>query len=185
MEDKEVEDIVKKNVSKLHSYVRGRVSNRDEAEDIVQDTIYQFLRTIRVLDNPILHVSGWLYTVAHNLIINHSKKHREESLITTTHVEGDENFMYDLSEIMKSDDRDNPDTQILRSMVWEELGKALSELPEEQRQAIEMTEIEGLSVKEASQKMGVSQNTFLSRKHYAVKHIRERLYHLYVELTRN
>lgn len=75
MENNEINDIVKDLIPRLHSFVRGRVSNRDDAEDIVQDTIYQFLRTINVLDNPISHVSSWLYTVAHNLIVNHGKKH--------------------------------------------------------------------------------------------------------------
>lgn len=183
MGNKNLDDIVKENVPKLHSFVRGRVSNRDEAEDIVQDTIYQFLRTIRALDNPISHVSGWLYTVAHNLIINHGKKHREQAFQPPQ--SDDDDFMYDLSEIMKSDDGDSPDMQFLRSMVWEELNKALSELPQEQREAIVMTEINGLSVKEAAEKMGVSQNTFLSRKHYAVTYIRKKLFHLYIELIQN
>lgn len=171
--NKNIDDIVKDHVPKLHSYVRGRVSNRDDAEDIVQDTLYQFVRTFHVLDNPIAHVSSWLYTVAHNLIINKGKKHREET---------DESFMSDLSEIMMADDRDNPDIRMLRSMVWEELKKALAMLPDEQREAIVMTEINGMTVKEAAEKMGVSQNTFLSRKHYAVKHIRKQLYNLYQEL---
>lgn len=183
MGNKNLDDIVKENVPKLHSFVRGRVRNRDEAEDIVQDTIYQFLRTIRALDNPISHVSGWLYTVAHNLIINHGKKHREQAFQPPQ--SDDDDFMYDLSEIMKSDDGDSPDMQFLRSMVWEELNRALSELPQEQREAIVMTEINGLSVKEAAEKMSVSQNTFLSRKHYAVTYIRKKLYHLYIELIQN
>lgn len=183
MGSKKVDDIVEEYVPRLNSFVRGRVSNKEEAEDIVQDTIYQFLRTISALENPITHVSGWLYTVAHNLIINHGKKHREQSLFIPR-SESDDNFMYDISEILKADEGEDPDMQILRSMVWEELDKALSELPKEQREAIEMTEIGGMSVKEASQKMGVSQSTFLSRKHYAVVHVRKRLYHLYIELTK-
>ncbi len=181
MENKELDDIVKDNVPRLHSFVRGRVSNRDDAEDIVQDTVYQFLRTISALENPISHVSSWLYTVAHNLIINHGKKHREESM-PEIHSDDDDTFMHDISEIMMADDGDNPDFRMLRSMVWDEFDKALAELPEEQRKAVVMTEIQGLSVKEAAQQMGVPQNTFLSRKHYAIKHIRKRLHSLYVEL---
>ena len=181
MKNKELNDIVRENVPKLHSFVRGRVNNNDDAEDIVQDTIYQFLRTIRVLENPIAHVSSWLYTVAHNLIVNHGKKRHEYSMPHAQNADGD-TFMEDLSEIMMAENKDNPDILMLRSMVWDELHKALSELPEEQREAVLMTEINGLSVKEASEKMGVSQNTFLSRKHYAVKHIRKRLQTLYNEL---
>lgn len=173
MENNVIDTIVKDNVPKLQRYVRGRVPTDEDAEDIVQETLYQFLRTIQVLDNPISHVSSWLYTVAHNLIVNHGKKHHEETT---------DSFLSDFSEILMTSGDDNPDIQVLRSMVWEELDKALSELPAEQREAVVMTEINGLSVKEASAKMGVSQNTFLSRKHYAVKHIRLRLKNLYDEI---
>ncbi len=181
MQDNEIDDIVKENVPRLHSYVRRRVRNMDDAEDIVQDALYQLLHTIRVLDNPISHVSSWLYTVAHNLIINHGKKHREDEM---PQYGGDDSFMSDISDIMMADDGNTPDIQLLRTMVWEEWGKALAELPLVQRNALVMTEIQGMSVKEASAKMGVSQNTFLSRKHLAVKHIRKRLKALYEELTK-
>lgn len=183
--DNDLDKIVKENVPKLHSYVSGRVNNKDDADDIVQDTLYQFLRTISVLENPIAHVSSWLYTVAHNLIINHGKKHREmlfTGLQRNNDGDDDNDFIMDLSDIMMSDDADNPDMQMLRTMVWDEWQKALDELPDEQRKAIVMTEIEGLSVKESARQMGVSVNTFLSRKHYAVKHVRKRLYALYQEL---
>lgn len=181
MDNNKIDDIVRDNVPKLHSYVRKRVSNKDDAEDIVQDTLYQFLRTITVLDNPISHVSSWLYTVAHNLIINHGKK-RNTTAETDFYAASDEAFMHDISEIMIADDTDNPEFSMLRAMVWDELDQALAELPQEQRDAIVKTEIEGLSVHDAAQQMGVSQNTFLSRKHYAVVHIRKRLHNLYQEL---
>ncbi len=181
MEDKELDDIIKENVPKLHSFVRGKVSNRNDAEDIVQDTLYQFLRTIRILENPVGHVSAWLYTVAHNLIINHGKKRREESM-PEWHAEDDDSFLTDLSEIIAADDNTTPDMQMLRKMVMEELEKALSELPKEQCDAIVMTEIKGMTVRDAAEQMGVAVNTFLSRKHYAVLYVRKRLRVLYEEL---
>lgn len=183
MENKTLDDIVRDNVPKLHSYVRSRVKAEEDAEDIIQDTLYQFLRTFSVLDNPIAHVTSWLYTVAHNLIINNGKKHREESLPQL--YAADDSYMSDLSEIMMASDSDNPEILMLRSMVWNELDKALAELPQEQRKAVTLTELEGLSVKEAAARMGVPQNTFLSRKHYAVVHIRKRLKTLYKELISN
>ena len=181
MENKDLDDIIRQNEPKLRSFVRRRVSNNDDADDIVQDTFFQLVRTIRMLDNPIGQVTSWLYQVAHNLIINHDKKHREESMPV---IEGhdDEGFLGDLSEIMIADEGDNPDIRLLRSMVWQELDKAMSELPDEQRRAIELTEVEGLSVRDAADAMGVPLNTFLSRKHYAVVHIRKRLYGLYQDL---
>lgn len=172
MANKNLDDIIRNNAPLLRSFVRSRISNQDDAEDIVQDTFYQFLRTISIMDNPIAQVTSWLYTVALNLTLNHGrKKHRS--------------FMADLSEIMVASDNDTPDILMLRTLVWEELEEALSELPKEQRKALEMTEIEGLSVKEAAERMDVSTGTFLSRKHYAVVHIRQRLKSLYEELTNN
>lgn len=182
MDNNNIDDIVRDNVPKLHSYVRKRVSNRDDAEDIVQDTLYQFLRTIRVLDNPISHVTSWLYTVAHNLIINHGKKHSTIAETDLVVADSDETFLHDISEIMIADDGDSPEFHMLRTMIWDELNKTLAELPQEQRDAVVMTEIEGMSVHDAALQMGVPQNTFLSRKHYAVVHIRKRLHNLYQEL---
>lgn len=183
MDSKQLDDIIREHDSKLRSFVRGRVSNREDADDIVQDTLYQLVRTLCALDNPIAHVSSWLYTVAHNLIVNHSKRHREDSLPALFPDEGDE-FMIDLSEIIVAADEDGPELRMLRSMVREELQHALDELPEEQRSALVLTELHGMSVKDAALQMGVSQNTFLSRKHYAVVHVRKRLHDLYQELLR-
>lgn len=170
MASSELDDIIKDKTLLLQWFVKSKVSNRDDADDIVQDTLYQFLRTISIMENPIAHVTSWLYTVAHNLIVNHGKKHREVA---------------ELSEIMIASDNDNPEMLMLRNMVWEELEKAMADLPKEQREAIEMTEVEGLSTKDAAQKMGVSVNTFLSRKHYGMMSIRKRLNFLYEELVHN
>ncbi len=180
MKNKEIDDIIRENSSWLRAFVRRNVKNHDDADDIVQDTLYQFVRTIRAIENPIGHVSSWLYTVAHNLIINHSKKNREQTFGSSG--TNDDDFMSEISEIFVADDNESPDIRILRSMVWKELDKALAELPKEQREALEMTEINGLSVKEASSMLGIPQNTFLSRKHYAVIHVRKRLFSLYQEL---
>lgn len=183
MANSNLDDIIKENTPRLRSYVSRRISNRDDADDIVQDTLYQLVRTISIMDNPMGKVTSWLYTVAHNLIINHSKKHREEKMPTSLYSENDEDgFLKDLSEIMVVSDDEEPDMLMLRSMVWEELEKTLSELPKEQREAVVMTEIKGMTVKEAAEQTGVTINTFLSRKHYAVLHIRRRLRKLYEEL---
>lgn len=177
-----LDKIIKEQTPRLRSFVRSKVGNNDDADDIVQDTLYQFMHSIRIMDNPVRHLTSWLYTVAHNLVINHGKKRREASMPYSSLSE-DTDFMGDLSEIMVASDDDGPDILVLRAMVWDELHKALSELPKEQREAVEMTEIQGLSVKEAAEKMGVPVNTFLSRKHYATVHIRARLRDLYEELV--
>lgn len=177
-----LDDIIKENTPRLRSFVRSRVGNREDADDIVQDTFYQFVRTISIMDNPIGHVTSWLYTVARNLVINHGKKHREVEMPRRTYADGDDMFMDDLSEVMVASDDDSPEMLILRSMVWDELENALNELPDVQREALEMTEVRGMSVKESAEAMGVSLGTFLSRKHYAVVHIRRRLKSLYEEI---
>lgn len=184
MDNNEIDDIIRENSSWLRSFVRGRVGNSDDADDIVQDTLYQLVRTLNALDNPIAHVSSWLYTVAHNLIINHGRRRREVTGVPDSESE-ERGFMNDLSEIMMADDDDNPDFRLLRKMVWEELDRALAELPPEQREAIVLTELQGLTVKEAAQHTGVGLSTFLSRKHYAVLHVRKRLFSLYQELIKD
>lgn len=181
MRNNALDDIIRENASRLRVFVRRRVRSDEDADDIVQDTFFQFMRTISILDSPVERVSSWLYTVARNMIINHGKKHRETAM-SSMHLRDSDHVMADLSEIMVADDNDNPDMSMLRKMVWDELDKALNELPEEQREAVVMTEIQGLSVKDAAQEMGVSVNTFISRKHYAVVHIRKRLHGLYIEL---
>lgn len=182
MDNGQYDDLLRKHTPRLRSFVRGRVGNREDADDIVQETLYQFLRTINVLQNPILHVSSWLYTVAHNLIINNGRKHREESLPERNVSDDDSAFMSDLSDILVASDDESPDILMLRAMVWDELEKALAELPSVQRDAVILTEIKGLTVKQAAEITKVSVNTFLSRKHYAVLHIRKRLQVLYDEL---
>lgn len=181
MNDKELDDLIRQHRRKLQAFVARRVSNREDAEDIVQDTFLQLLRTLRILQNPIGQVTSWLYTVAHNLIVNHDKKMREVEMPVFQQSDDDESFMFDLSEIMSAES-DDPEMQLLRSMVWQELEKAMTELNPEQRLAIELTEVEGLSSAEAAQRMQVPLGTFLSRKHYAVLHVRKRLRTLYLEL---
>lgn len=182
-EGKELDDLIKLHTRKLQAFVNRRVSNREDAEDIVQDTLLQLLRSLRILENPIGQVTSWLYTVAHNLIINHDLKMRESEMPPLSTNTDDESFMGDLSEILASE-QDDPEMQLLRKMVWQELEKALSELPPEQRQAIELTEVQGLSSAEAADKMQVPLGTFLSRKRYATLHIRKRLHTLYQELVK-
>lgn len=177
-----LDKIINEHTPRLRSFVRSRVVNRDDADDIVQDTLYQLVRTISIMDNPVWKVTSWLYTVAHNLVINHGKKHREVTLPPNSHIDNDDSFMTDISEIMVADDDDCPDMQMLRTMVWDELDRALAELPAEQRDAVIMTEIQGMSARDAANLQGIPVNTLLSRKHYAVVHIRKRLRTLYEEL---
>ena len=167
---------------KLKSFIRKRVRNREDAEDILHDVFYQFLKTVENSMNPIEQVSAWLYKVARNLIINRSIKKREAELPVYRNHDSDDDVLNDFSEVLFSNDS-SPETEYLRSLVWTELENALVELPPEQREIFELTELDGIPVKEISQTTGIVVNTLLSRKHYAVKHLRKRLEGLYREMV--
>lgn len=160
MNESELDSIIREYTPRLRQYVKSRVHSSEDAEDIVQDIFYQLTRTMRVLENPVGHVASWLFSVAHNMVINHEKRLKE---VVLDELPADEL------------DADDPDSQLLRKMLWDELDKALDELPPAQRDAFTLTEIDGLSTEEVAAKMGVPVNTVLSRKHYAVKRIREKL----------
>ncbi len=176
-----VEKIITEYRPQLQSFIRKRVSNKEDAEDILQDVFYQLIKTVEDTLNPIEQVAAWLYRVTRNTIINKSKKKQEDELPIAQYDE-DGNLLKDFSEILFNDDNPTPETEYLRSLVWEELGNALAELPPEQREAFELMEMEGLSAKEVAESMGVSVNTLLSRKHYAVKHLRKRMETLYKDI---
>jgi len=165
----------------LKSFIRKRVSNKEDAEDILQDVFYQLIKTFEDTVNPIEQVSAWLYRVTRNTIINRGKKKREEEL-PSSQYDNEDNILKDFAEILFNNDNPTPETEYLRSLVWQELEAALSDLPIEQREIFELTEIEGLPVKDVSEATGITINTLLSRKHYAVKYLRKRLEKLYHDI---
>ena len=178
-----VEKLVKEYQPRLKSFIRKRVSNKEDAEDILQDVFYQLVKATENTLNPIEQITAWLYRVARNTIINKGKKKHEEEL-PNYQSEEDGYVLKELSAILFNDEQATPETEYLRALVWQELETALSELPPEQREVFELTELEGLSVKEIAKITGVAVNTLLSRKHYAIKHLRRRLEVLYDEMLR-
>ena len=181
---KNAEKIITEHQSQLKSFIRKRVPNREDAEDILQDVFFQLVKTIgNTLDDPIEQVTAWLYRVTRNTIINKGKKKQEEELPVFQYDE-DGAVLKELSEILFDDGKmpATPETEYLRSLVWQELEAALAELPSEQRVVFELTELEGIPVKEIAESMGVPVNTLLSRKHYAVKYLRKRLGGLYKDI---
>jgi len=168
---------------KLKSFIRKRVRNNEDAEDILQDVFYQFVKTIENSMNPIEQVSAWLYRVARNLIINSGIKKREMEMPVYHSDDADDEVLSEFSEVLFSNEPSpTPETEYLRSLVWTELGNALAKLPPEQREIFELTELDGIPVKEISETTGVTVNTLLSRKHYAVKHLRKRMEGLYQDM---
>jgi RNA polymerase sigma factor (sigma-70 family) len=179
----DVGQLIAENQTQLKAFIQKRVENREDAEDILQDVFYQLLKTVENTMNPIEHVSAWLYRVARNLIINRGIKKREEPLPVYRSDELDNEIANDITELLLGDETSpSPETEYLRSLVWTELENALAELPPEQREIYELTEFDGIPVKEIAKTTGVSVNTLLSRKHYAVKHLRKRLEGLYYDI---
>ena len=179
-----VEKLIVEYQPRLKSFIRKWVDNKEDAEDILQDVFYRFIKTAGNAMNPIEHIASWLYRVARNTIINHSVKKREEQLFVYSDDEDGDEILKDLSDTLFGGEAtsDSPEREYLRSLVRTELEAALAELPPEQREIFELTELDGIPVKEISKTTGIPVNTLLSRKHYAVLHLRERLAELYADI---
>jgi RNA polymerase sigma factor (sigma-70 family) len=179
-----LEELIVEYRPQLRSFIRGRVNNKDDVDDILQDVFCKFVNTVQTTLNPIEHASAWLYKVARNTIINYGTKKREVEMPVYASDDSEDDVIKDFSEILFSKETSpSPETEYLRSLVWEELENALAELPSQQREIYELTEFYDIPVKEISQMTGVAINTLLSRKHYAVLHLRERMRELYYELV--
>jgi len=177
--DQQLSDVVRKERGRLLGFIRRRVADPLDAEDILQDVFHELAEANRLLV-PIDHVTGWLFTVARNRIVDLFRKRRPERLATP--LEGaDGESRPGLEDLLPSPEA-GPEALYARRVLLEELASALDELPEEQRWAFVAHELEGRSFKEMSAATGVSVNTLLSRKHYAVLHLRERLQELHDEL---
>jgi RNA polymerase sigma factor (sigma-70 family) len=155
---------------RLMGFIRKRVNNEADAEDILQDVFYQFIGNTQ----PIEQMTAWLFTVARNKIIDRQRKKRPDALEDLFGEEEGEESGLNWTEFL-FDASDNPEKDYLRTLFWEELNTALNELPEEQKQVFILNELEGVPFKEIAERTGETVNTLLSRKRYAVLHLRNRL----------
>jgi RNA polymerase sigma factor (sigma-70 family) len=160
----------------LLSFIRGRVKSDADAQDILQDIWYSL--SLVVNTSPVEQTSAWLYKVARNKITDKYRKQSESSLDDL--FEDDEDPDY--SSILFSDSK-TPETEYLRNLFWKQLFIALDELPEEQKQVFVWQELEDIPFQKLAEQTGVNVQTLVSRKRYAVLHLRERLKQLYEELT--
>ncbi len=179
-QDQRMAAIVERDRSRLSNFIRRRVSDASDAEDILQDVFYELVEANRLL-MPIEHVTAWLYRVARNRITDLFRRRKPQSLNDPALSEEGERL--DLEALLPSGEA-GPDTAYLRSVLVEEFEMALDELPEEQRDVFLAHEVEGQNFKEIAAATGVSVNTLLSRKRYAVLHLRERLQSIYDELKK-
>ncbi|MGO4882834.1 MAG: RNA polymerase sigma factor [Bryobacteraceae bacterium] len=180
-QDQRISETVKREQSRLRNFIRRRVADRRDAEDILQDVFYELVEANRLL-MPIDHVTGWLFRVARNRIIDLFRKKRPESFSDVA-VANEDGELLRLEDLLPSPE-DGPAALYARHVLLEELELAIDELPEEQREVFIAHELEGRSFKEIARDTGVSVNTLLSRKRYAVLRLRERLRSIHDEFTK-
>jgi RNA polymerase sigma factor (sigma-70 family) len=177
-DDTRISEIIAAERSRLRAFIRRRVPDTSDVEDILQEVFYRLVEANRLL-MPIEHVTGWLFRVARNRITDLFRKHEPESFAEST-VEGEDGEMLQIDDLLPSPDA-GPEAVYIRHALLDEVELALEELPDEQRDVFIAHELEGRSFKELSAETGVNINTLLSRKRYAVLHLRERLQSIYDE----
>src|SRR3989440_11377404 len=175
-QDRQISEIIAGEGSRLRNFIRRRVPDPSDVEDILQEVFYELVEANRLL-MPIDHVTGWLFRVARNRITDLFRKKKPESF-SNARVEDEDGDVLRVEDLLPSPDA-GPEALYVRGVLLEELELALDELPDEQREVFIAHEIEGRSFKELSAASGVNINTLLSRKRYAVLHLRERLQSIY------
>ena len=180
-QDERISEVVKREQFRLLNFIRRRVPDPRDAEDILQDVFYKLVEANRML-MPIDHVTGWLFRVARNRITDLFRKKKPESFSEGA-IADEEDELLQLEDLLPSPDA-GPEALYARNVLLDELELAVEELPEKQREVFIAHELEGRSFKEIAAKTGVSVNTLLSRKRYAVLHLRERLQDIYDEFTK-
>jgi RNA polymerase sigma factor (sigma-70 family) len=178
-----IRDTVKKARGRLLDFIRKRVSSEEDAEDILQDVFFELVETYRLM-KPVEKVASWMFTVARNKITDRYRKKKTLSLENQVgfHSE-DEGERLNFEELLE-DFSESADNELIRNIIMEALEEALEELPEEQRDVFIMHEVEDRSFQEISELTGVSVNTLLSRKRYAVLFLRKRLKSVYEEINK-
>ncbi|MGO3194302.1 RNA polymerase sigma factor [Sphingobacterium sp. JB170] len=171
--------VVKTYSNQLMHFVKARVSKAVDAEDILQEVWYQFSRISDI--DGLENTGAWLYSVTRNKITDNYRKKKNDSLEDLTAAKDEEDFS--LEHLLVADDSNNPELKIFKDIFWDELMKALAELPENQRTVYIRNEIEEMTLKEIALQDGVNLKTVISRKGYAVKHLRLRMRALYEELN--
>jgi RNA polymerase sigma factor (sigma-70 family) len=180
-QNRQISEVIAEERSRLRNFIRKRVPNEADVEDLLQEVFYELVEANRLL-MPIDYVTGWLFSVARNRITDLFRKKRPENFTSASAMDEDGELLR-IEDLLPSPDA-GPEELLLRRLLLEALEAALTELPGEQREVFVAHELEGRSFKELSAESGVSVNTLLSRKRYAVLHLRRRLQSIHDEFNR-
>ncbi len=180
-QDRQISDVIAAERPRLRSFIRRRVPDESDVEDLLQEVFFELVEAYRLL-KPIDYVTGWLFRVARNRITDLFRKKKPETFADIA-IEGENGELLRIEEMLPSGD-DGPEALYMRTLLVDELQAALGELPAEQREVFIAHEFEGRSFKELAAESGVNINTLLARKRYAVRHLRERLQNIYDEMNR-
>ena len=180
-QDQRIAETVRQEQARLRNFIRKRVADEDDAEDVLQDVFYELVEAYRLM-KPVEQVGAWLFRVARNRIIDRFRKKKAEPFVHEDVPAPNQEEGLGWEDLLPSPDG-GPEAVYARSILLDELDAALGELPEDQRDVFIAHEVEGRSFKDLAAETGVSANTLLSRKHYAVVHLRRRLRAIYDEFT--
>ena len=180
-QDLRISEVIAEQRLRLRNFIRKRLPNEADVEDLLQEVFYELVKANRLL-MPIEYVTGWLFSVARNRITDLFRKKRPENF-TDASIEDEEGELLQVEDLLPSPDA-GPEALYLRNVLLDELDSALGELPGEQREVFIAHELEGRSFNELSAESGVTVNTLLSRKRYAVLHLRRRLQNIHDEFMR-
>ena len=180
-QDLHISEVIAEESARLRNFIRKRVPNEADVEDLLQEVFYELVEANRLL-MPIDYVTGWLFRVARNRITDLFRKKKPVSF-TDAAFEDEEGELLEIEDLLTSSDA-GPEVLCMRNMLLDELESALAELPAEQREVFIAHEFEGRSFKELSAQTGIGVNTLLARKRYAVLHLRRRLQNIHDEFTR-
>ena len=179
-QDRQISAVIAEEQSRLRSFIRRRVPNEADVEDLLQDVFSELVEARRLV-KPIDYVTGWLFRVARNRITDFFRKKRPETFADAA-AEDDEGELLEIEDLLPSPDA-GPEALYIRGVLLDEIKTALDELPAEQREIFLAHEVDGRSFKELAEETGVSVNTLLSRKRYAVLHLRARLQRIHDEFS--
>ena len=182
-QDRQIADAIDREQPRLRNFIRRRVTDREDAEDILQEVFYELVEAYRMI-KPVEQVTAWLFRVARNRITDLFRRKQRDALRDASAAGIENGERLELEELLPSPDA-GPEAAYARTVLLEELEAALDELPDEQRDVFIAHEVMGQSFKELAAETGTSVNTLLSRKHYAVLHLRERLQAIHDEFTKS